>query len=107
MQMEIQEAERSGRLVIEAKNVDFGYGDRPIVRDLSTTIMRGDRVGLIGPNGSGKTTLLRLLLGELAAAGGDDPPRHEPGSGLLRPAPCPTGRREIGARERPRRVRLR
>ncbi len=65
VRMEIQEAERSGRLVIEAKNVSFGYGDRPIIGDLSTMIMRGDRVGLIGPNGSGKTTLLRLLLGQL------------------------------------------
>ncbi len=60
-----QEAERSGRLVIEARNVSFAHGDRVIVKDFSTTIMRGDRVGLIGPNGSGKTTLLRLLLGEL------------------------------------------
>jgi ATP-binding cassette subfamily F protein uup len=71
--MEIQEAERSGRLVIEAKKVDFRYDDRPIVRDLSTLIMRGDRVGLIGPNGSGKTTLLRILLKEL-----------EPGAGAIR-----------------------
>ena len=63
--MEIQEAERSGRLVIEAKNVGFGYGDQPIIDNLSTMIMRGDRVGLIGPNGSGKTTLLRLLLGQV------------------------------------------
>ncbi len=63
--MEIQEAERSGRLVIEAKNVGFNYDDRPIIANLSTMIMRGDRVGLIGPNGSGKTTLLRLLLGQL------------------------------------------
>ena len=65
VRMEIQEAERSGRLVIEAKNVGFSYDDRPIIRELSTLIMRGDRVGLIGPNGSGKTTLLRLLLGQL------------------------------------------
>jgi ATP-binding cassette subfamily F protein uup len=70
VRMEIQEAERSGRLVIEAKNVAFAYGDRPVVRGLSTMIMRGDRVGLIGPNGSGKTTLLRLLLGELAPQAG-------------------------------------
>jgi len=62
--IEIQEGERSGRLVIEAKNVEFHY-DRPILREFSTKIMRGDRVGLIGPNGSGKTTLLRVLLGEL------------------------------------------
>jgi ATP-binding cassette subfamily F protein uup len=52
--------------VVEARNVSFARGDRPIVRDFTATISRGDRVGLIGPNGSGKTTLLRLLLGELA-----------------------------------------
>jgi ATP-binding cassette subfamily F protein uup len=66
VRLNAQEAERSGRLVIEARDVRFSRGDRPIVRDFSTTIMRGDRVGVIGPNGSGKTTLLRLLLGELA-----------------------------------------
>jgi ATPase components of ABC transporters with duplicated ATPase domains len=60
-----QEAERSGRLVADARNVSFSRGDKVIVRDLTTTIMRGDRVGVVGPNGSGKTTLLRLLLGEL------------------------------------------
>ncbi|NUO95100.1 MAG: ATP-binding cassette domain-containing protein [Gemmatimonadaceae bacterium] len=65
VKLQAQEAERSGKLVVEAKAVGFSRGDRPIVKDLTTTIMRGDRVGLIGPNGSGKTTLLRLLLGEL------------------------------------------
>jgi ATP-binding cassette subfamily F protein uup len=60
-----QEADRSGKLVVDAKHVSFARGERTIVRDFSTTIMRGDRVGLIGSNGSGKTTLLRLLLGEL------------------------------------------
>ncbi|HEX5581873.1 MAG TPA: ATP-binding cassette domain-containing protein, partial [Gemmatimonadaceae bacterium] len=65
VRMQAQEAERSGRLVVEARGVSFSHGDRAIVRDLTTRIMRGDRVGLIGPNGSGKTTLLRLLLGEL------------------------------------------
>ncbi len=65
VKLQAQEAERSGRLVVEARQVSFARGDRPIVRDLSTTISRGDRVGLIGPNGSGKTTLLRLLLGDL------------------------------------------
>ena len=70
MKMEIQDAERSGRLVIEAKRVQFRYGSQIIVRDFSTTIMRGDRVGLIGPNGSGKTTLLRLLLGDLPPQAG-------------------------------------
>ncbi len=62
----IQEAERSGRLVVDAENVSFAYGDRKIVENFSTTILRGDRVGIIGPNGAGKTTLLRILLGELA-----------------------------------------
>jgi ATP-binding cassette subfamily F protein uup len=68
--LQAQEAERSGKLVVEAKGVSFSRGDRPIVQDLTTTIMRGDRVGLIGPNGSGKTTLLRLLLGELTPDSG-------------------------------------
>jgi ATP-binding cassette subfamily F protein uup len=70
VKMEIQEAERTGRLVIEAKQLHFRYGERAIVRDFSTMIMRGDRVGLIGPNGSGKTTLLRLLLGDLPPQAG-------------------------------------
>ncbi|HEX2979707.1 MAG TPA: ATP-binding cassette domain-containing protein [Anaerolineaceae bacterium] len=65
VRMQLQEARRSGRLVIEADGVGFAYGDRPVVRDFSTTIQRGDRVGIVGPNGSGKTTLLRLLIGEL------------------------------------------
>jgi ATP-binding cassette subfamily F protein uup len=65
VRLQAQEAERSGRLVVEAKGVSFLRGERAIVRDFTTTITRGDRVGLIGPNGSGKTTLLRLLLGEL------------------------------------------
>ncbi|MDB4877852.1 MAG: transporter ATPase [Gemmatimonadetes bacterium] len=70
VKLQAQEAERSGKLVVEARGVSFSYGARPIVRDLSTTITRGDRVGFIGPNGSGKTTLLRLLLGELAPDSG-------------------------------------
>ncbi|MEI6739774.1 MAG: ATP-binding cassette domain-containing protein [Gemmatimonadaceae bacterium] len=65
-----QEAERSGRLVVEARGLSFARGERPIVRDAELTIMRGDRVGIIGPNGSGKTTLVRLLLGELAPDAG-------------------------------------
>jgi ATP-binding cassette subfamily F protein uup len=65
VRMQVQEAEKSGRMVVEVKDLNFSYGDRPIVTDLTTTIARGDRVGFIGPNGAGKTTLLRLLLGEL------------------------------------------
>ncbi len=70
VRLQAQEAERSGRLVVEAKGVTFSRGVRAIVREFTTTITRGDRVGLIGPNGSGKTTLLRLLLGELAPDAG-------------------------------------
>src|SRR3954462_8765632 len=55
VKLQALEAERSGRLVVEAKGVKFAYGDRVIVRDFDTTITRGDRVGLIVPNGSGKT----------------------------------------------------
>jgi len=71
VRMQLQEAERSGRLVVEAEGATFGYDGRPIIRDLSTAIVRGDRVGIIGPNGSGKTTLLRLLLGGLAPQQGE------------------------------------
>lgn len=72
--MNAQEAARSGKLVIEAEMVSYGYpGQALVIRHFSTIIMRGDKIGIIGPNGSGKTTLLRLLLGEL-----------RPESGLLR-----------------------
>ncbi len=64
--LQAQEAERSGRLVADARGASFARSERTIIRDFTVTIMRGDRVGLIGPNGSGKTTLLRLLLGQLA-----------------------------------------
>ena len=70
VKLDAQVAERSGRLVAETRGVSFSRGERVIVRDLTTTITRGDRVGLIGPNGSGKTTLLRLLLGELTPDSG-------------------------------------
>ncbi len=70
VKVQLQEAERSGRLVIEAKGVSHRFGERTILNDFSTLIMRGDRVGIIGPNGSGKTTLLRILLGELEPTSG-------------------------------------
>lgn len=70
VRLQARDGERSGRLVAEARHLTFARGARAIVRDVSTTITRGDRVGLIGPNGSGKTTLLRLLLGELAPDSG-------------------------------------
>jgi ATP-binding cassette subfamily F protein uup len=64
-------AEKSGRRVFEARDVDFDFGGRPLVRGFNTVIQRGDRIGLIGANGSGKTTLLRLLLGELTPQQGE------------------------------------
>jgi len=66
VRMHTQEAALSGRLVVKAMGVEFSYGDNRIVHDYSTQIMRGDKIGIIGPNGSGKTTLLRLLLGQLS-----------------------------------------
>ncbi len=69
--LQLQEADRSGALVAEAEGACFDFDGRPIIRNLSAIIMRGDRIGIIGPNGSGKTTLLRLLLGELAPGTGD------------------------------------
>ncbi|CAN5873264.1 ATP-binding cassette domain-containing protein [soil metagenome] len=64
--IQAQEAGRSGTMVIETEGLGFSYDDgQPVIRDLTTTLQRGDKVGVIGPNGSGKTTLLRLLLGEL------------------------------------------
>jgi ABC transport system ATP-binding/permease protein len=70
VKLEIQEADRSGALVAALEGVSFLRGERAIIRNLSTTVMRGDRIGIIGPNGSGKTTLLRLMLGELAPSAG-------------------------------------
>jgi len=62
----LQDTEQSGKIVIEAKNITFNYDEKPIIQNFSTTIMRGDKIGIIGGNGCGKTTLLRLLLGELS-----------------------------------------
>ena len=70
VRLQASTAEASGKLVFEAEGVAFGFGGTPIVRDFSCRVIRGDRIGLIGPNGSGKTTLLRLLLGELAPESG-------------------------------------
>ena len=70
VKLEMQEAERSGKLVAQVQNASIALGGRTIIKNLSTTIVRGDRVGLIGPNGSGKTTLLRMLIGELTPDSG-------------------------------------
>ncbi len=71
VQMNLQEVGRSGHLVVEAQKASFSYPEKPILRDFSTLILRGDKIGLIGPNGSGKTTLLRLLLGQLEPQSGE------------------------------------
>jgi ATP-binding cassette subfamily F protein uup len=63
--MQLDAGERTGRLVVELEDISYAWERNPVVRHLSTTILRGDRVGIIGPNGSGKTTLLNLLLGRL------------------------------------------
>ena len=66
VKIETHEAERSGTLVAKADNISFNYGDTQIISKFSTTILKGDRIGILGPNGSGKTTLLRILLGMLS-----------------------------------------
>ncbi len=69
--LQIQEGGRSGMLVAEVKDIEFAYNNTsPIVSNFSTSVMRGDKIGIIGPNGAGKTTLLRLLLGQLPPQSG-------------------------------------
>ena len=65
VRLQVEQAEQSGKLVFEAKGIGKGFGGAPVIRDFSTRVIRGDRIGLIGSNGAGKTTLLRMLLGEL------------------------------------------
>lgn len=71
VRLAVEQADQSGKLVFEARHVGKTFESVPVIADFSVRIMRGDRVGLIGPNGSGKTTLLRLLLGELRHDSGE------------------------------------
>ncbi|HRP76640.1 MAG TPA: ATP-binding cassette domain-containing protein [Rhodocyclaceae bacterium] len=70
VRLAVDTGEQGGRMVAELTHVTKSFGDRVVVRDFSTRIMRGDRVGFIGPNGSGKTTLLKLILGEIESDSG-------------------------------------
>ncbi|MBH0037293.1 ATP-binding cassette ATPase Uup [Pseudoalteromonas sp. SWN166] len=67
----IETADRSGKLVFEAKHLSHAFKDKVIADDFSTLVMRGDRIGLVGPNGIGKTTLLKLMFGNLAPDSGE------------------------------------
>ncbi|MFK8084253.1 MAG: ATP-binding cassette domain-containing protein [Granulosicoccus sp.] len=68
--MSVNEASSSGKIVFEAENLSFSHGDISIIKSLTTTVMRDDRVGIIGPNGCGKSTLVKLLVGEHEASSG-------------------------------------
>ena len=63
--LRVARGEQSGKMVVELENISKRYGDRWVVRNFTSRILRGDKIGLIGPNGAGKTTLLKLILGEL------------------------------------------
>lgn len=71
VKMQIGTEKRSGRLVIETENISYAYAEKTIIRDFTTTIQRGDKIGIVGANGSGKTTLLKLLMGQLQPQTGE------------------------------------
>ena len=70
IELRIEDAAPSGKLVFEARHATLDFDGAPVIRDFSARIMRGDRIGIIGPNGCGKTTLIKLLMGELAPTAG-------------------------------------
>lgn len=67
--MGVQEASRSGKLVFEIEHLAVSYGDQTLINDFSSIVMRGDRIGLVGDNGVGKTTLIKAILGDVAHTG--------------------------------------
>lgn len=71
VKMQIGTEKRSGRLVIETENISYAYAEKTIIRNFTTTIQRGDKIGIVGANGSGKTTLLKLLMGQLQPQTGE------------------------------------
>ena len=71
--LEVEEAELRSKMVIEAKHIDKAYGDRVLIKDFSSRIIKGNKIGIVGPNGAGKTTLLKILTKKL-----------EPDSGFVR-----------------------
>jgi ATP-binding cassette subfamily F protein uup len=71
VKLNLDAGERSGKLVAELDNVSKAYGDRTLISHFSTRILRGDKIGLLGPNGIGKTTLLKLILGDIEADSGN------------------------------------
>jgi len=70
VKLNVDAGERSGKLIAELENVSKSYGDKTLIKDFSARILRGDKIGLLGPNGIGKTTLLKLILGEIEADSG-------------------------------------
>jgi len=69
--LQLDQGEKSGKLVFEAEHVDLAFGENAVIKNFSTTIMRGDRIGIIGPNGAGKSTLIKVLLGDLLPDSGE------------------------------------